>query len=168
MTLPPITALLTLTVLLLGTTAGRSEPRAAAPQVKGPHPAVRAFFDSKDSFVQEVVLPNIEANRKCAAVLIWSNYDKFTGNPLFSEDGTPNEKYKAIQSLLQDKLTTRATGKTNPAGRFSFRGFHGAHEFTITLPSGKQATAHAKISGDATELRLVVDDKAGTLREASP
>jgi len=33
------------------------------------HPAVTAFFESKDPFVREVVLPNIEANRKSDAKL---------------------------------------------------------------------------------------------------
>ena len=35
---------------------------------------------------------------------LWSNYEKFTGNPLFTEEGEPNAKYLAIKSLLQDKL----------------------------------------------------------------
>src|SRR5210317_728527 len=33
------------------------------------HPAVTAFFESKDPFVREVVLPNIETNRKSDAEL---------------------------------------------------------------------------------------------------
>ena len=33
------------------------------------HPAVTAFFESKEPFVREVVLPNLEANRKSDAEL---------------------------------------------------------------------------------------------------
>ena len=40
-----------------------------APGAVDYHPAVTAFFESKDPFVQQVVLPNIEANRKSDAAL---------------------------------------------------------------------------------------------------
>ncbi len=99
---------------------------------------------------------------------LWSNYKKFTGNPLFTEDGEPNEKYRAIKSLLQDKLTTRASGMTDETGRFAFRGFHGAYDFTLKFPSGKEVTVQAEINGKVSNLRLVADEKAGTLTVASP
>lgn len=44
---------------------------------------------------------------------LWSNYEKFTGNPLFTEEGEPNVKYEATQCLLQDYLTTRVSGRTD-------------------------------------------------------
>jgi hypothetical protein len=101
----------------------------------------------------------------------WSNYEKFTGNPLFTEDGQPNEKYRAIKSLLQDKLTTRVAGTTDDAGRFAFRGFHGTYEVTFKLPSGKETTQRVKIGSTASKLKVVVDGKAesaGGLRPSSP
>lgn len=49
---------------LIGAAAIRCETSAATAQSNGHHPAVTAFFESGDPFVQEVVLPNIEANRK--------------------------------------------------------------------------------------------------------
>lgn len=94
---------------------------------------------------------------------LWSNYDKFTGNPLFAENAEPNEKHRAIRSLLQDRLSTRVSGKTDADGRFAFRGFHGRYEFTVRLPSGGRATVHAKIGGDATALKLGADEQVGTL-----
>jgi hypothetical protein len=99
---------------------------------------------------------------------LWSNCEKFTGNPLFTEDGEPNEKYRAIQSLLQDKLTTRASGMTDQAGRFAFRGFHGAYDLTLKFPSGRESTVRAEIGGDASEVGLVADEKAATLKAVSP
>jgi len=99
---------------------------------------------------------------------LWSNYEKFTGNPLFTEDGEPHEKYRAIKSLLQDKLTTRSSGMTDQAGRFAFRGFHGAYDLTLKFPSGRKSTVRAEIGGDASEVKLVVDQKAEILKAVSP
>jgi GH35 family endo-1,4-beta-xylanase len=99
---------------------------------------------------------------------LWSNYEKFTGNPLFTEDGQPNEKYLAIKCLLQDTLATRASGVTDQSGCFAFRGFHGAYDLTVKHPSGKKSTARAEIAAAASELQLVLDQKAGTLKAVPP
>jgi endo-1,4-beta-xylanase len=98
----------------------------------------------------------------------WSNYEKFTGNTLFTEDGKPNEKYRAIKSLLQDKLTTRVTGTTDEAGRFAFRGFHGTYDLTVTLPSGNELKTQAVVGNDAREVRLAVDETSGTVKATTP
>lgn len=96
----------------------------------------------------------------------WSNYEKFTGNPLFSDDGRPNEKYKAIKCLLQDKLTTRASGETDPAGGYAFRGFHGTYEVAVTLASGNEATLAVEIGDESREVTLVADPAAAALKLA--
>ncbi|WP_338685518.1 endo-1,4-beta-xylanase [Haloferula helveola] len=93
----------------------------------------------------------------------WSNYEKFTGNPLFTEEGEPNVKYRAIQSLLQDKLTTRESGATDASGRFAFRGFHGEYDLVVTLGSGTRITGKATLASDASEVRLVMDPVGRTL-----
>jgi endo-1,4-beta-xylanase len=108
------------------------------------------------------------SHRAVRAFNLWSNYEKFTGNPLFTEDGQPNEKYRAIKSLLHDKLTTRAVGKTDQAGRFAFSGFHGAYDLTLTFPSGKTSTVRAKVGRDTPEVRLVVDAETETVNAISP
>ena len=66
---PLTTALIILFSPLICSTASRGETPDAGAQGPAFHPAVTAFFEGKDPFVQEVVLPNIEANRKCDVVL---------------------------------------------------------------------------------------------------
>lgn len=107
-------------------------------------------------FVQ--ALATAFSHRQVRAFNFWSNYDKFTGNPLFTEDGEPNGKFKAIKSLLQDMLTTRAAGQTDEDGRFAFRGFHGSYEVTVTLPDGTETTVPGVVSGETTALRVVMGD----------
>jgi hypothetical protein len=95
---------------------------------------------------------------------LWSNYEKFTGNTLFTENGAPNEKYRAIQSLLQDKLVTRVAGVTDEAGRCAFRGFHGSYDVSVQLPSGELASAQLTLGSDSATFQLICDERAGTLR----
>ncbi len=57
------------------------------------HPAVTAFFESKDPFVQQVVLPNIEANRKSDAVL-----------QIVTADGQPMAGAKVSVSLRRHEF----------------------------------------------------------------
>jgi hypothetical protein len=52
------------------------------------------------------------SHKAVRAFNLGSNYEKFTGNTLFAEDGEPNSKYRAIKSLLYDKLATRVAGRT--------------------------------------------------------
>ena len=59
-----------ITVLQFGATAGGDEPV---------HPAVEAFFRSKDPFIQKTVLPNIEKYRKSNITLVLQDS---TGVPL--------------------------------------------------------------------------------------
>ena len=97
----------------------------------------------------------------------WSNYEKFTGNPLFSDDGEPNGKYRAIESLLHDKLATRVAGRTDEAGRCEFRGFHGTYEISLQLPSGQPASAQIVLGNGSTAFKLILNEKTGTLRAVS-
>ena len=95
---------------------------------------------------------------------LWSNYDKFTGNPLFTSDGRPNDKYRAIRSLLHDKLSTRVAGKVDKAGRCGFRGFHGSYDVSVQLPSGAAASAQFALSNDSTAFTLIWNEENGTLQ----
>jgi hypothetical protein len=95
---------------------------------------------------------------------LWSNYKKFTGNTLFAEDGEPNSKYRAIKSLLHDKLATRVVGRTDEAGRCRFRGFHGTYDVSLQLPSGQPASAELTLGNTSKAFRLILNEQAGTLR----
>ena len=95
---------------------------------------------------------------------LWSHYEKFTGNKLFAEDGEPNCKYRAIESLLHDKLATRVAGRTDEAGRCAFRGFHGTYAVSLQLPSGQPASAQLVLSNSSTAFKLILNEQTGTLR----
>jgi hypothetical protein len=73
------TTFLVLFVLLFRPVAARGETSAAIGQSAAVHPAVTAFFESNDPFVEKVVIPNIEANRKSNVVLKVLDVD---GGPL--------------------------------------------------------------------------------------
>jgi GH35 family endo-1,4-beta-xylanase len=95
---------------------------------------------------------------------LWSNYEKFTGNVLFTEDGKPNDKYLAIKSLLHDKLATRVAGRTDEAGRCAFRGFHGSYNVSLRLPSGATVSTQIALGNNCTAFELTWNDQAGTLQ----
>ena len=62
-------SLIALLVPVICSLEARADALIAPAETVEDHPAVTAFFESKDPFVREVVLPNIEANRKSDAVL---------------------------------------------------------------------------------------------------
>jgi hypothetical protein len=97
---------------------------------------------------------------------LWSNYEKFTGNLLFTEDGEPNGKYRAIKSLLHNKLATRVAGKTDEAGRCEFRGFHGFYDVSLQLPSGATVSAQIVLDNNSTAFKLIWHEQTGALRVA--
>lgn len=90
----------------------------------------------------------------------WSNYEKFTGNPLFTEEGEPNVKYEATQCLLQDYLTTRVSGRTDDSGRFAFRGFHGDYDVTLTTPSGRKSTSEVRLDRETGQVKVMIGPKS--------
>jgi GH35 family endo-1,4-beta-xylanase len=108
------------------------------------------------------------SHKSVRAFNLWSNYKKFTGNPLFTEDGKPNEKYRAIENLLHKKLTTRVSGKTDQDGRFTFRGFHGAYDFAVKPASMTGSNVKMKVSAASPEVRLVMDVAKGGLEVVLP
>lgn len=63
---------------------------------------------------------------------------------------TLNEAGRRYQALLAE-WTTRTNGATDSVGVFAFRGFHGAHDVTVTLP-GRQPTLR----------RITLDPGTGT------
>lgn len=115
-------------------------------------------------FVQ--ALATAFSHKAVRAFNLWSNYEKFTGNPLFTADGEPNAQYRAIQSLLHDKLVTRVSGTTDEAGQYAFRGFHGTYDVSLQLPSGSTVSVQMALSGNSSVLTLIWDEQIGALRAA--
>ena len=54
------------------------------------------------------------------------------GGGLLRKDLSPKKVYAVLKKLIHDEWSTRRTGKSDPAGRFAFRGFHGTYAVTVT------------------------------------
>jgi len=54
------------------------------------------------------------------------------GGGLLRKDLTPKKTYTAMKKLIHEEWTTRREGKTDNAGEFAFRGFHGTYTATVT------------------------------------
>ena len=93
---------------------------------------------------------------------LWANYDKFTGNRLFGEDGKPTEQYKALNSLLNQKLITHVAGETDQNGACEFNGFHGRYELLVKSKSGRLFVAHFDAERRATHIKIVINEVDGT------
>jgi hypothetical protein len=93
---------------------------------------------------------------------LWANYDKFTGNCLFSENGKPTEQYDALNSLLNHKLSTRVAGKTDQDGACVFDGFHGRYKLSVKSDSGRVFIAQFNAGRQASHIEIVIDEIDGT------
>ena len=93
---------------------------------------------------------------------LWANYEKFTGNQLFSEGGEPTSQYKALRSLLSDKLVTRVAGETDHQGACVFDGFHGRYKLSLRTNSGRKLTMHANAGHQQTHIKIIVSEDEST------
>ena len=93
---------------------------------------------------------------------LWANYEKFTGNQLFSEGGEPTSQYKALRSLLSDKLVTRVAGETDHQGACVFDGFHGRYKLLLRTNSGRKLTMHANAGHQQTHIKIIVSEDEST------
>ncbi len=93
---------------------------------------------------------------------LWANYDKFTGNRLFGEDGKPTEQYEALNRLLNHKLMTRVTGETDKNGACVFDGFHGRYKLIAKSDSGRVFTVQFNAGRKASRIKIVIDEIDGT------
>ncbi|MDA7938306.1 endo-1,4-beta-xylanase [Pirellulales bacterium] len=93
---------------------------------------------------------------------LWANYEKFTGNQLFSEGGEPASQYKALRSLLSDKLVTRVAGETDHHGACVFDGFHGRYKLLLRTNSGRKLTMHANAGHQQTHIKIIVSEDEST------
>ncbi len=93
---------------------------------------------------------------------LWANYEKFTGNRLFGEDGKPTELYEAMNSLLNHKLTTHVTGETDENGACVFSGFYGRYKLSVKSESGRLFVVQFDAGRKATHVKLVINEVEGT------
>ncbi|HBU38514.1 MAG TPA: hypothetical protein DEB70_12015 [Planctomycetaceae bacterium] len=93
---------------------------------------------------------------------LWANYDKFTGNRLFGEDGNPTEQYDALNSLLNHKLITRVAGQTDQNGECVFNGFQGRYKFSAKSESGQLFVAEFDAGRGVTHVEIMINKSDGT------
>ena len=93
---------------------------------------------------------------------LWANYDKFTGNRLFGEDGKPTEQYDALDSLLNHKLITRVAGQADQNGACVFSGFQGRYEFSVKSDSGQLFIAEFNAGRGVTHVKIMINKVDGT------
>ncbi|MGI9453728.1 MAG: endo-1,4-beta-xylanase [Pirellulales bacterium] len=93
---------------------------------------------------------------------LWANYDKFTGNRLFGEDGNPTEQYDALNSLLNHKLITRVAGQTDQNGECVFNGFRGRYKLSVKSESGQLFIAGFDAGRRATHVKIEINQVDGT------
>ena len=95
---------------------------------------------------------------------LWANYDKFTGNRLFGENGKPTEQYDALNSLLNNKLLTRVAGETDQNGACVFNGFHGRYKFSVRSNSGGLFVVGFDIGRRSSNIKIVLNELDRTAR----
>ena len=95
---------------------------------------------------------------------LWANYEKFTGNQLFSEGGEPTSQYEALRSLLSDKLVTRVVGETDHQGACVFDGFDGQYKLSLRTESGKNITMDVNAGHRQTYIKIIVSEDESTAR----
>jgi len=54
------------------------------------------------------------------------------GGGLLHKDLSPKKVYTTLKKLLHEEWSTNRAGKSDPAGKFAFRGFHGTYTATVT------------------------------------
>jgi len=79
------------------------------------------------------------------------------GNRLIEEDYSPRPTYHALRYLIKKKLRTHASGKTDAAGRFTFRGFHGLYRVTVTDADGKSSEHEFTLNPQSQEISILCE-----------
>lgn len=70
------------------------------------------------------------AHPAVVAITWWDLCDRgswLEGGGMLRKDLSPKPVYAALKELIHEKWRTRAEGRTDEAGRFTFRGFHGGY-----------------------------------------
>jgi len=86
------------------------------------------------------------------------------GTGLLDEKYQPKVTFNVLKELIQHRWRTEATGKLHD-GAFSFRGFHGDYEVSVTMPNGRVVKGTiSSIAGAPNRYDLKVNEAEGTLK----
>jgi len=80
------------------------------------------------------------AHPKVQAITLWAMWDGSSWldrGGIIRTDWTLKPAYLVLDNLINREWRTNLSGRTNTAGRFTFRGFHGAYSVEVTAPSGR-------------------------------
>ena len=76
-------------------------------------------------------------------------------------DMTPKPVYSQLEDLIHTRWKTQAAGKTDAAGRFTFRGFHGTYQI-VAETNGKRAEQEFQLKKDGSkELTVTLPTTSG-------
>ena len=78
-------------------------------------------------------------------------------NALLNDDFSPNTAYLALQDLIQRKFSTKLSASCDPAGRVTFKGFHGRYNITVEHPTAGQKSFTVELSPEHKVQRLNID-----------
>jgi GH35 family endo-1,4-beta-xylanase len=113
-------------------------PASAGQRITGSH--VRGVWDESAQADYAVKFyKTCFAHPAVMAVTWWDLCDDgswLKGGGMLRADLSPKPVYLALQKLIHKQWQTRATGKADAGGRFTFRGFHGAYTVKVTTPAG--------------------------------
>lgn len=88
--------------------------------------------------------------------------NRWNANYMINQDGTVKASYNSLKSLLRDKLTTRASGTSDVAGAYAYRGFRGNYEITVDK-GGVTGITQVTLDGKAGSTPLKVIESGGKL-----
>ena len=75
------------------------------------------------------------AHEKVVALTWWDLCERgawLKGGGLLHKDLSPKKVYTTLKKLLHEEWSTRTAGKSDAAGKFAFRGFHGTYTAAVT------------------------------------
>jgi len=97
------------------------------------------------------------AHPAVVAITWWDLCDRgswLKGGGMLHEDLSPKPVYTALNNLIHEEWHTRAEGKTDQAGSFSFRGFYGDYRVQVQV-GGKTSTAEFHLGKGAENILIV-------------
>lgn len=104
--------------------------------------------------------PGVEAFNQWG---VGPDYNRYTGNNLFLEDGSETPLYHALKSLITDKLATKANVTTSDAGAATFNGTYGRYNIVVNDGSNNPDSAVIVLKPGQTTMDLNVVALGGNL-----
>lgn len=103
------------------------------------------------------------AHPAVAAITWWDLSDAgswLDGGGLLRKDLSPKPAYMALKKLIHEQWTSRANGRTDKSGHFSFRGFRGTYVARITKDGKVVEQAFHVGMGDRNPINIVLGDES--------